>query len=199
MPFSGMGSGIARTNRQHVAVDERPRVPVVRRVKECAAEILSARPRRHYGGVIVAGRNEHRLGGQHVTFGIDAPAVIASAEPADVNLLRQAQALASHVVVEVVDHVVAIRPATVAARDALSRKVGPEAAGVQAEAVIATAPCGGGGVGAVDDERIDALLVFELTGDAQTARSCADDDDPLVGCHLGQAPGGHQPLGEIAV
>src|SRR3954464_14905785 len=92
--------GVTRADHQYVAFGEGPRVAVGRRMQNLSAEGLTAGPRRQPRAVIVAGRDDHRLGGQLLSIGDDAPAIATAVQPLDSHSKGQSHALASHVIVE---------------------------------------------------------------------------------------------------
>ena len=101
-------------------------------------------------------------------------------DPVDLTAQLERDVLPPHVVVEVANHVLPRRPTAGGQRDPLSRKMRQEPGGVEAEVVIARAPRDGRRRCSVDDERLDAVLMLELTCDSETGWARPDDNRVAV-------------------
>ena len=112
-----------------------------------AAEAVAAGPLRHERRVLVAGRDDHVLGGEVAGRRAHDPAGAVGVDALDARAQAHVEGVVARVVLEVGHDLVAGREDARAGRVGAARELREPAARVQAQPVVAPAPRGADGVG----------------------------------------------------
>src|SRR4051794_6254145 len=168
-----LGARVAGAYHEHGLADVGVRVAVVARVDELAAEAVHAWPVGELLMLVVTGRDDHTRGEELVAvLGRDAPLVTVACELLDFGARTHVEVLDPHVVLEVLDDVVARHPFAVARGHLVAGQVREPADRVQVEAVVVLAPRGPDRL-ALEHDRAHAVMLESSRG-RKTCGAAAD-------------------------
>ena len=182
-----LGARVSGADDEDVTTGVRATVAVVAGQHEVAGEAVEARPVGGDRGVVVAGGDDHVLGGER-------GAVVKVDQPPGAVRCGVAGRGVGDVLLEVRHDVGPSHPPAEPAWDPVARQARPPPRRVQVQPFVVPAPRAADLAVAVDDQGLNPTRT-ERGSRGQPAGSGTDDDD-LRWAHAGTVPTGHEGSGE---